>query len=78
MSLGKQRILELYLNVIEWGPGVYGAEAAAQYHYKTSAKRLSREQAVRLAQDAIGPAARQLSDDEMETAVSNAHRLGLK
>ncbi len=47
--LPKERILELYLNVIEWGPGVYGAEAAAQYHYHTPASRLSREQAARLA-----------------------------
>lgn len=47
--LGKQRVLELYLNVIEWGPGVYGAEAAARYHYRTSASALNRDQAVRLA-----------------------------
>ncbi len=47
--LGKKRILELYLNVIEWGPGIYGAEAAARYHYKTSAARLGREQSARLA-----------------------------
>lgn len=47
--LGKDRILELYLNVIEWGPGVYGAEAAAQHHYKVPAWRLTRAQAVRLA-----------------------------
>ena len=47
--LGKRRILELYLNVIEWGPGVYGAEAAAQYHYGVPAARVDREQAARLA-----------------------------
>jgi monofunctional biosynthetic peptidoglycan transglycosylase len=47
--LGKDRTLELYLNVVEWGPGVFGAEAASQYHYKTSAARLSREQSARLA-----------------------------
>jgi monofunctional glycosyltransferase len=48
--LSKDRILELYLNNIEWGPnGVFGAEAAAQFHYKTSAARLTREQAARLA-----------------------------
>ena len=35
---GKRRILELYLNVIEWGPGVYGAEAAARYHYSVPAR----------------------------------------
>jgi monofunctional biosynthetic peptidoglycan transglycosylase len=47
--LGKRRILELYLNVIEWGPGVYGAEAAAQYHFGMPAARVNREQGARLA-----------------------------
>ena len=47
--LGKRRVLELYLNVIEWGPGVYGAEAAAEYHYHTTAAQLDRDQAARLA-----------------------------
>jgi len=47
--LPKNRILELYLNVIEWGPGIYGAESAAQSWYGVSAARLSREQSVRLA-----------------------------
>ena len=47
--LGKQRTLELYLNVAEWGPGVFGAEAAAEYHYGTNASRVSRDQAARLA-----------------------------
>ncbi len=49
MLLPKERILELYLNVVEWGPGVYGAEAAAQYHFRIGASRLSRQQAARLA-----------------------------
>ena len=47
--LPKERILELYLNVIEWGPGVFGAEAAARYHYRISAAALDRDQAARLA-----------------------------
>lgn len=47
--LGKERTLELYLNVIEWGPGVYGAEAAAEYHYHATAAQLDRDQATRLA-----------------------------
>jgi monofunctional glycosyltransferase len=47
--LGKQRVLELYLNVIEWGPGIFGAEEAAQYHYRITAAKLDREQAARLA-----------------------------
>ena len=49
LVLGKDRILELYLNVIEWGPGVYGAHAAAEYHYSRSAAELTRDQAARLA-----------------------------
>jgi monofunctional biosynthetic peptidoglycan transglycosylase len=53
-ALGKRRILELYLNVVEWGPGVYGGEAAARYHYSIAARTVDREQAVRLA--AILPA----------------------
>lgn len=48
-SLGKRRILELYLNVVEWGPGVYGAEAAARRYYSTSARKIDRGQAQRLA-----------------------------
>ena len=47
--LSKERILELYLNVIEWGPGVYGVEAAARYHYGVSAPDLTRDQVTRLA-----------------------------
>jgi len=54
LVLGKQRILELYLNVVEWGPGVYGAEAASHTYYGASASRLGRQQASRLA--AILPA----------------------
>lgn len=47
--LGKRRVLELYLNVVEWGPGVYGASAAAEYHYHTTPLQLDRDQAARLA-----------------------------
>ena len=45
----KDRILEIYLNVVEWGNGVFGAEAAARHYYGISAAQLSREQAARLA-----------------------------
>lgn len=45
----KQRILELYLNVVEFGPGIYGAEAAAQHYFHLSAAKLSRYQAAQLA-----------------------------
>jgi monofunctional biosynthetic peptidoglycan transglycosylase len=61
--LGKQRILELYLNVVEWGPGVYGAEAAARYHYKTSARRIGREESARLA--AVLPSPRRRRPERM-------------
>ncbi len=47
--LSKKRILELYLNVIEWGPGIYGAEAAAGHYYRLPAARLTRDQAIELA-----------------------------
>ena len=49
VMLPKRRILELYLNVIEWGNGVFGAEAAAQRYFGVSAAELSAEQAARLA-----------------------------
>ena len=52
--LTKDRILELYLNVIEWGPGIYGAEAASEHYYHAHASEMTREQAARLA--AIIPA----------------------
>jgi monofunctional biosynthetic peptidoglycan transglycosylase len=52
--LGKRRILELYLNVVEWGTGIYGAEAACRYHDRTPARNIGREQSARLA--AILPA----------------------
>ena len=45
----KRRIFEVYLNVIEWGNGVFGAEAAARHYYGTGAAQLSAEQAARLA-----------------------------
>lgn len=48
-NLSKKRILEIYLNVIEWGDGVYGAEAAARNYFKKSASNLTREEAAYLA-----------------------------
>jgi monofunctional biosynthetic peptidoglycan transglycosylase len=52
--LGKRRILEIYLNVVEWGPGIYGAESACRYYEGTAARSIGREQSARLA--AILPA----------------------
>jgi monofunctional biosynthetic peptidoglycan transglycosylase len=53
--LDKRRILEIYLNVIEWGSGVFGAEAAARHYFGVSAAQLSPEQAARLAAVAPNP-----------------------
>jgi len=54
LVLGKQRILEIYLNVVEWGPGIYGAEPACRAYDHAAARNISRDQAARLA--AILPA----------------------
>ena len=54
LVLGKRRILELYLNVVEWGPGIYGAESACRAHDRSAARNIGRDQAARLA--AILPA----------------------
>jgi monofunctional biosynthetic peptidoglycan transglycosylase len=62
--LGKERILELYLNVIEWGPGVYGAEAASRYWYNIPASQVGREQAGRLA--SVIPNPRRRKPDRMD------------
>jgi monofunctional glycosyltransferase len=59
---GKRRTLEIYLNIAEWGPGVFGAEAAAQYHFKKSAARLSEMEAALLAAALPSPIARDSGD----------------
>jgi monofunctional biosynthetic peptidoglycan transglycosylase len=70
--LGKQRVLELYLNAIEWGPGIYGAEAAANAYYRIPAARLGREESAGLAAIIPSPLTRkparmeQLSADILE------------
>ncbi len=63
LILSKERILTLYLNVIEWGDGIYGAEAASQYYYGRSASDLSRYQAAGLA--AVIPAPRSRTPQRM-------------
>ncbi len=47
--MSKRRIFEIYLNIIEWGDGVFGAEAASRHYYKVSASKLTAEQAARMA-----------------------------
>jgi monofunctional glycosyltransferase len=49
LAWSKRRILEIYLNIAEWGPGVFGAEAAARYHFGKSAAALTPSQAALLA-----------------------------
>ena len=55
LILDKRRIFEIYLNVIEWGDGVFGAQAAAEHYYKTSAKKLSAGQSAKLASMVTNP-----------------------
>jgi monofunctional glycosyltransferase len=57
----KRRMMELYLNIAEWGPGIYGIEAAAQFHFKTSAKKLTARQASLLAVSLPNPILRKPS-----------------
>ncbi len=59
LLLSKERILDLYLNLAEWGPNAFGAEAAARLHFNKSAAKLTRDEAARLA--AILPAPRRWS-----------------
>lgn len=64
LVLPKQRILELYLNVIEWGPGIYGAEAASRAYYGIPASKVTRDEAARLA--AILPSPRRWRPNQMD------------
>jgi monofunctional biosynthetic peptidoglycan transglycosylase len=63
--LGKQRILEIYLNVVEWGPGIYGADSACRYYDGAAARNIDRQQAARLA--AILPAPLKRRPERMNT-----------
>jgi monofunctional biosynthetic peptidoglycan transglycosylase len=49
LVMDKKRILEIYLNIAQWGSNVFGAQAAAQHYYRTSAAKLTQYQAARLA-----------------------------
>jgi monofunctional biosynthetic peptidoglycan transglycosylase len=60
--LSKRRIMEIYLNVVEWGPGIYGAEAAARHHFGVSAASLSPSQAALLAAVLPAPSLRNAAD----------------
>ena len=62
-TLSKKRILELYLNIIEWGRGVFGIEAAARRYFHKSAGQLTREEGARLAAVIPSPLRRRPTDD---------------
>jgi monofunctional glycosyltransferase len=68
--MDKRRILEIYLNVIEWGNGIFGAEAASRYYYKTSAASLGKTQAARLAAMIPNP---RFYDNHRNTRYLNRH-----
>jgi monofunctional biosynthetic peptidoglycan transglycosylase len=74
--LTKDRILELYLNVAEWGQGVYGAEAAARHHFKKSSRDLTADEASWLA--AILPAPRRYDPIRKTTFLARRHNRILK
>jgi monofunctional glycosyltransferase len=67
--LGKDRILELYVNVVEFGPGVFGAQAAARHHYGIDAAALSRRQSASLAAVLPAPLRRRPRDMEEYTVI---------
>jgi monofunctional biosynthetic peptidoglycan transglycosylase len=67
--LGKRRILELYINVVEWGPGIYGADAASHAYFKSAPKSLSRLQAAQLASMLPAPLTRRPGHTPHYTAV---------
>ena len=49
LVLSKRRMIEIYLNIVEWAPGVYGAEAASQFHFRKPAAKLTKREAALLA-----------------------------
>lgn len=78
LFLTKNRILELYLNVIEWGPGIFGAEAASEYWFHTPASVLKREQCARLAAIIPNPVKRNPAHETeyAEEILSRMKRMG--
>ncbi len=64
----KERMLEIYLNIAEWGPGIFGAEAAARHHFNKPASRLSEREAALLAAALPNPILRDAGDPGTRTA----------
>jgi monofunctional biosynthetic peptidoglycan transglycosylase len=75
--LGKSRVLEIYLNIVEWAPGVYGAEAAAQHHFGKSADDLTPQEAAQLAAALPNPKRRNAGNPGPRT-MAFAHRLRMR
>jgi monofunctional biosynthetic peptidoglycan transglycosylase len=71
-ALNKKRILELYLNVVEWGDGIFGAEAASAYYFQTRASNLTPDEAARLA--AILPQPRRYTPLKVRSSTYLAER----
>ena len=76
-ALGKQRVIEIYLNIVEWGPGVFGAEAAAQHHFGKSAGDLTPQEAAQLAAALPNPKRRNAGKPGPRT-MAFAHRLRMR
>jgi monofunctional biosynthetic peptidoglycan transglycosylase len=78
LVLGKKRILEIYLNIVEWGPGIYGADAACRCHYNIPARNIGLEQSARLA--AILPAPLKRRPERMNRysaiIIARMHQIG--
>jgi monofunctional biosynthetic peptidoglycan transglycosylase len=74
--LTKERILELYLNIAEWGQGIYGAEAAARHHFKKSSRDLTADEAAWLA--AVLPSPRRYDPIRKTTFLTRRHDRILK
>lgn len=70
--MSKRRILEIYLNIAEWGPGIYGAEAASQHHFSAHAGQLNLMQAALLAASLPNPSKRSASQPGIGLAVGAA------
>ena len=66
LAWSKRRIIEVYLNIAEWGPGIYGAEAAAQHYFAKPASRLGAMEAARLAAVLPAPLDRSASRPDPE------------
>ena len=76
-ALGKSRVIEIYLNIVEWAPGIYGAEAAAQHHFGKSAGDLTPQEAALLAAALPNPKRRNAGNPGPRT-MAFAHRLRMR